>query len=396
MKLKSILVTALLAGALALQSAIPAATASERQNSWDGVERIVAIGDVHGDYNQFHALLTAAGLIGKRDKWTGGETHLVQVGDIPDRGPDTRKAMDLLMKLEKQAKRAGGAVHALVGNHEAMNMTGDLRYVHPGEYAAFAERSSQKRLDTYYGHVVDWLKKNTPKAERPDFEGDFRNQWYAEHPLGFVEHRFAWAPDGKYGRWVAENNTAIRINDTLFVHGGLSPKYANWSLDEINAKVRKELKDAESQPADALINADDGPLWYRGLAYADTAEPEARTQIDLTLTAQSVKRIVIGHTPLTGAVLPRFDAKVIAIDVGLSAHYGSGLACLVIEGDEIYTLHHGEQVRLPQDDKDVEYYLQQLALLDPNPSRLKAYLEKLRDAPAPEEAGDDAEDKTLR
>ncbi len=392
MKLLPVLATALLAAALATHPT----SAGERQNSWDNVERVVAIGDVHGDYNQFHALLTAAGLIGKRDKWTGGETHLVQVGDIPDRGPDTRKAMDLVMKLEKQAKRAGGAVHALIGNHEAMNMTGDLRYVHPGEYAAFAERGSQKRLDTYYGHVVDWLKQNTPKAERPDFKGDFREQWYAEHPLGFVEHRFAWAPDGKYGRWVAGNNAAIRVNDTLFVHGGLSPEYAEWSLDELNAAVRKELRDAENQPADALINVDDGPLWYPGLAYADAAEPEAQAQIDATLAAQKVNRIVIGHTPLTGAVLPRFDAKIIAIDVGLSAHYGSGMACLVIEGDTVYTLHRGEQIRLPQDDQDVEFYLQQLALLDPNPSRLKAYLERLRDAPAAEDTGDDAEDKTLR
>ncbi|MEM9055940.1 MAG: protein-tyrosine-phosphatase, partial [Pseudomonadota bacterium] len=277
----------------------------------------------------------------------------------------------------------GGMVHALIGNHEAMNMSGDLRYVHPGEYAAFAGRRSERRLEAFYGHVVDWLKRNTPRDQLPDFEGEFRDEWFAEHPPGFVEHRFAWAADGEYGSWVADNNAVIRIDDTVFVHAGLSPKYARWSLDELNAEIRKELRDAENQPASALIHADDGPLWYRGLAYANPEMPEAEQEIDETLAALAVKRIVIGHTPLTGAVIPRFDAKVIAIDVGLSAHYGSGMACLVIEGDNLFTLHRGEKIRLPQDDADVEFYLQQLALTDPKPSRLKTYLEKLRDAPAP-------------
>ena len=68
--------------------------------------------------------------------WSGGATHLVQLGDVPDRAPDTRKILDLLMRLEPQARRAGGYVHALIGNHEAMNVYGDLRYVSEGEIAA--------------------------------------------------------------------------------------------------------------------------------------------------------------------------------------------------------------------------------------------------------------------
>ena len=121
--------------ALVVFLTIPVAPAA--QDAWSGVERIVAVGDVHGDYEQFVKLLRGAGLLDKESKWAGGKAHLVQTGDVPDRGARSRDVMDLLMKLEKQAKKAGGYVHALIGNHEAMNMYGDLRYVHVGEFAAF-------------------------------------------------------------------------------------------------------------------------------------------------------------------------------------------------------------------------------------------------------------------
>ena len=106
------------------------------QAEWTGVERVVAVGDVHGDYGGFVEVLRSAGVIDQKLRWTGGKTHLVQTGDVPDRGADSRKAMDLLMNLEKQAAKAGGQVHALIGNHEAMNLYGDLRYTVPGEFAA--------------------------------------------------------------------------------------------------------------------------------------------------------------------------------------------------------------------------------------------------------------------
>ena len=75
---------------------------------WTGVERVVAIGDLHGDYGQYIKVMESAGLIGKNGKWTGGKTHLVQTGDITDRGDDSRKIIDHLVKLKKQANRKGG------------------------------------------------------------------------------------------------------------------------------------------------------------------------------------------------------------------------------------------------------------------------------------------------
>jgi len=133
---------------------------------WTGVERIVAVGDVHGDYEQLVAVLKSAGLINEQGNWTGGKTHLVQNGDVLDRGPDSRRAMDLLMRLEQQAAEAGGYVHALIGNHEAMNVYGDLRYTSAAEFAAFRDDNSEKSRETAFarerpvdrvrwGHRVD-------------------------------------------------------------------------------------------------------------------------------------------------------------------------------------------------------------------------------------------------
>src|SRR6266542_113549 len=102
------------------------------EDTWKGVERIVAVGDVHGDLPQFTAVLRSAEVIDRDGNWSGGKTHLVQAGDLLDRGPDSRKVIELLMKLEKQAREASGEVHCLVGNHETMNLYGDLRYVSAG------------------------------------------------------------------------------------------------------------------------------------------------------------------------------------------------------------------------------------------------------------------------
>lgn len=124
--------------------------AAADEDVWTGVERVVAVGDVHGDCDQLVSLLRSAELLDAQGNWSGGGTHLVQTGDLLDRGPDSRKAMDLLMKLEEQARSAGGRVHVLIGNHEAMNVYGDLRYVSPGEYAAFRDADSEKAREALY------------------------------------------------------------------------------------------------------------------------------------------------------------------------------------------------------------------------------------------------------
>lgn len=191
---------------------------------WDGVDRIVAIGDVHGDYDNYLAVLQLAGIVDGRGRWIAGDTHLVQAGDIADRGPDTRRIIGHMQRLAREARRQGGRVHNLLGNHEAMNVRGDLRYVSEGEFAAFADRRSPALRDRYYRAWLETLAKADPEGTAA-LPADHRQAWDLEHPLGWVEHRLAWDPrwdpDGELFRWALGTAVAIRINDLVFVHGGI-------------------------------------------------------------------------------------------------------------------------------------------------------------------------------
>ena len=343
------------------------------QDTFQGVERIVAVGDVHGDYDQFVTILRSAGVIDNKNKWKGGKTHFVQTGDIPDRGPATRKILDLMMDLEKQAKKAGGMVHPLMGNHEAMNLYGDLRYVTPEEYAAFKTGDSEQVRDSYFEQFeYPELQKKSPSADA----ADLKKAWVKDHPLGWVEHRFAYGPKGKYGQWIRANEAVIKVNDIIFMHGGWSPKYADKTIADLNTAVHFELADF-NRLAGGIVMDTDGPLWYRGLA----RDPEAllTEHLDKLLADKQAKAIAIGHTPTAGAVLTRFNGRVVMIDVGMSKFYGGPPACLVIEGDKRMAMHRGKLLDLPSDKSSMLAYLKAAAALDPQPSPLQ----KLIDAGVP-------------
>src|SRR5438477_8316950 len=117
--------------------------------SIDGVDRIVAVGDVHGAYDRFVEILKTTALIDDRLRWIGGQAHLVQLGDVVDRGPDSRPALDLLRRLQTEASRAGGAVHPLLGNHEVARLLGDLRFATAGEFQAFVTSRSEEIRQRY-------------------------------------------------------------------------------------------------------------------------------------------------------------------------------------------------------------------------------------------------------
>jgi hypothetical protein len=333
------------------------------QAQWTGVERVVAVGDVHGDYAGFVEVLRAAGVIDQKDRWKGGKTHLVQTGDVPDRGATSKKAMDLLMALEKQAAKAGGQVHALIGNHEAMNLYGDLRYTTPGEFAAFRTGESEQVRATFWELEIKGLP--TP----PDDAA--RKKWEAEHPLGWFEHRIQFGPKGTYGKWIRSHSTIVKINDAVYLHGGISPRYATMPLNQINEMIAAELSDLTKIKDGSPMTAEDGPLWYRGLAQSEGAAMEAH--VNQVLATHGIKRIVIGHTPTAGAVVPRFDGKVVVIDVGLSAVYGGHRACLLSEGDRLYAVHRGQRIPLPAGG-DVVPYLKKALSLEPAGSSLAKYV----------------------
>ncbi|MFN2327900.1 MAG: metallophosphoesterase [Chromatocurvus sp.] len=336
--------------------------------NWQGVARIVALGDIHGDYDNYLRALDEAQVIDRRQRWSAGRTHLVQLGDIPDRGPDTAKIIRHLQKLEQQAIRAGGRVHALVGNHEAMNMIGDLRYVHPGEYSALASRRAQALLENYYERVVAFRREQDAAYEPT---GADREAWFAEHPQGFIEHRRHWHPEGEFGRWVLDHPAVLRINDTLFVHGGLSPALAGLPLETINNRIRDELANAGRGEQPLFLEREDGPLWYRGLATIEGGADE--NEVAALLRDYGVTRIVVGHTPGFGTVIPRFDGRVLLADSGIGSAYGGYVASVLIEGDTAYTVQEGTRIELPDHDSELLPYLRSIAqlLTTPAPNLLR-------------------------
>jgi hypothetical protein len=292
---------------------------------FDNVERIVAVGDVHGAYDQLLQILQTAGVIDKEGRWIGGRTHLVQTGDVFDRGPDSLKAMEYLRRLTREAERAGGRVHALLGNHEVMRLLADYRYVHPGEYEAFKTAGSQdlrQRIADQRG-------------------GDMREKILAQ-PLGMIEMIQAFQPQENHGAYLRTLNTTVRINGIVFVHGGLSPDVAKMSCAQINDGVRREIgRDYEKTlqaPLKTLAAGEHGPLWYRGFAL----EPdEFAPKVDAVLTAQKARAIVVGHSIATGKITSRFDGKVFLIDTGMQPAYvpDGKPAALEIKGPTITAIY---------------------------------------------------------
>lgn len=283
--------------------AAPAAWAAPKISAvFDGVKRVVAVGDIHGDYEKFIAVLHLCQITrfeGGQERWMAGQAHFVQTGDVLDRGSDSKRVMDLLMQLEEQAQQAGGRVHALIGNHEYMTMMGDLRYVSDGELAAFGEGPRTSRL--------------------------------GQPPLGdFPRYRAAFAPTGPYGRWIVGHNAIVRISGTLFMHGGLSPRYQNRDLLELNDFIRAELRG--ERDAKTGVGSDPlGPLWYRGLAES-VPPPGLEAYLQQLFLAQKARRIVMGHTIQERGITLRAGDRLALIDVGMSRMTLDGApACLVLE-----------------------------------------------------------------
>ncbi len=204
--------------------------------------RIVAIGDVHGDYDALVGILQQARLIDANRNWNGGKATLVQTGDFLDRGPKVREVMDLLMALEKEAPKKGGRVVVLLGNHEVMNIIGDLRDVSGAAYASFATPDSERKRAVAAKARWDWQKAQGAADGPPAISEDtVKARWLETHLPGFVEHREAFGRLGKYGKWLRGKPAVAQIAGTVFLHGGISPALASWRPIDVNTRVRDEI-----------------------------------------------------------------------------------------------------------------------------------------------------------
>ncbi len=315
-------------------------------------QRIIAVGDLHGDYQAWMTIARAAGLVDARGRWAGGSTTFVQLGDVLDRGPDSLKIIRSLQELQKQAPRKGGKVIVVLGNHEAMNLIGDYRYTTPGEYAAFVDGQSAARREKLY-QLNKAAIEASYRASNPQMTAEAIHQaWIASTPLGWVEHKLAWMPSGELGQWATRNPAIVKIGDTLFVHGGISAELAKIPLAEVNKRVAAAMAAGDESPKSILTDPL-GPLWYRGLVRADADAEAERTEnargapaatgprptpdeeLSSVLAAYGAKRLVIGHTPILSNITITSSGRLVRIDTGISRYYGGPLTWLEIIGDQL-------------------------------------------------------------
>jgi hypothetical protein len=313
------------------------------------LHRIVAVGDLHGDFSAWRDILRSASLVDDKGHWSGGDAILIQTGDAVDRGPNSHEIVEDLMRLQKEAARAHGQLIAMVGNHEAMNLEGDLRYVSAADYAGYADRRSASRRENVYNSNKTAIE-TAYREKDPQMSGDaIKKAWLETFPLGRIEHQIAWSDQGDIGRWVVKNPVVVLLDGTLFVHGGIGPAYLELSVAEINARAAAALTARNTDPT-AITNDEQGPLWYRGLAQplasANGETHVARTpaqiqpvgddQLKALLSAYGAKRIVVGHTPILSGIAFFRDGKLICIDTGISAVYGGTLSYLdIVDGTPV-------------------------------------------------------------
>ena len=350
---------------------MPLSLAQADDWQFSGVNRIVAVGDIHGAYDAAVSTLQQAGVIDDHLAWSGGDTHLVLTGDLLDRGPGSRQVIDLVMRLEREAIRAGGQVHQLLGNHEVMNLIGDIRYVSDPEYAAFSEDESAEERDYWYQQY------RRGQAAETD-ENAIKSEFDKKAPPGYFGYRRAFRSDGFYGKWLLEKPLMIVVNETAFVHGGAPPYVAQHGLEGVNGTLKsdllnyvtalsaledasvlspldryreapailtlkmenEQLDDAQLASAQAILklrksplNGPEGPTWYRGTA---ACKPLIEGDgLNAALNKIDATRIVFGHSVTsTRRVQQRMDGRIIEIDTGMlkTSYKGSGNA-LILEDD---------------------------------------------------------------
>jgi hypothetical protein len=381
---------------LAVLAAAAAVAAQPRGND----ARIVAVGDVHGSLSGLVSILKAAGLIDDGRHWIGGTTTLVQTGDLTDRGAEVRGVLDLMMALEKEAPKARGKVEQVIGNHEVMNLLGDLRDATPDICAAFADSNStttRERAWRDYEQLVAARARTRPQEAPPAYNRTSAS-WLEAYPVGCIEYRQALSPRGAYGRWLRSRPIAAQVGDGVFMHAGPNPDSV-VSVADLNSKARQEIErfdrflqrlvdarlakpwfrfedilavaaaevrwttailagakergetpnlegidvDLVREANDILqigtwsLLAGDGPLWYRGYAVAEDAALQA--PVTGLLERWKVKRIVVGHTVNRDFRIRARFGSVFLIDTGMTPVYKGMASALEISGAQTTALY---------------------------------------------------------
>ncbi|WP_461588917.1 metallophosphoesterase [Winogradskyella sp.] len=273
-------------------------------------KKVLAISDIESGFKTFRDFLMANNVIDKNLNWIFGSGHLVLNGDFVDRGFSTTQVLWFIYKLEQDAKKHGGIVHFILGNHELKNMQGNF------------DSTSPK-----YFHISSILEKK-------------QTELYDNNSI--------------LGKWMSSKNTIELINGTLFTHGGIHPEIVNYdvNLNQIN-KITSEryytpyYPKVEKTEKEFLNSTYTGVSWYRGYYKEDLSQED----IDLILQKFQANAIAVGHT-LQSEVNRTFNGKVIGIDVKHPKDYhknfpsGESEGLLVVNKNYYRLLSDGTRVEI--------------------------------------------------
>jgi len=230
-------------------------------------------------------------LVGATDAsghWTGGDLVLVQTGDRLDRGDEEEAIEERLLALREEARRKGGEIHLLLGNHEMMNTLGDYRYVTPGALSAFQGPGPR-----------------SPRASRA--------------PLPLQARAAVFLPGGSMALRTAELPAVLVVGDTVFAHAGVREFCAGTDFDELHAQNARYLQGSGAPPE--LLLHEEGPLWTRAYGH-EVVPPAVCEELGRVLERLAAKRMVVGHTVQERGITSACDGRLFRIDVGLSRYYG--------------------------------------------------------------------------
>jgi hypothetical protein len=282
--------------------------------------RLFVLSDIEGNFEAFRKLLQANKIIDEKFNWIFGKGYLVFAGDMFDRGLQVTECLWLVYALEEKAKKAGGYVHFILGNHEIMNLQGDHRY------------------------VEDKYKENAKLI------GKTLTQLYNE--------------DSELGRWLRTKNIVEKIGDLLFMHGGFSQELNKQPLtiEQLNSTARPFYADSTAHrnantKVSALYNSTTSPFWYRSYyekeRFSKTQQKyiykPKESQVDSTLQKFNVKHIITGHTVVSDTISTHYNHKVINTD---TQHAKGKSEALLIEGNNFYRVNdEGKRVLLFRDEE---------------------------------------------
>ncbi|KAK3277386.1 hypothetical protein CYMTET_14602 [Cymbomonas tetramitiformis] len=341
--------------------------------------RVVAVGDLHGDIQQALRALKLAEVINQdatraegNIHWVGGNCHLVQTGDLLDRGNDEIALLGLFQKLGHEAEEAGGAIHVLTGNHEILNVSGDFRYVTPGAFQEsdlFAEKlaedfgSACTTLGITEKHQMKDMRMRRLK-ERPEDVDEYGT---------YLKRIGLYAPGGLVATQLANHPVVLVVNNTLFVHGGLQPNHVRYGLRRLNGAVGSWMRGEELDERTSFgvylgTGSRDSAVWDRTYSMEDMnllERTKAARLIQQVLEAAAqeceipqIKRMVVGHTVQCQGVNSVLEDTVWRIDVGTSRGVlGVEPQVLEIADDQVRVLRYSmsEAAALERNQQWFEY-----------------------------------------